>query len=129
MFRLLRLRIGNASKKTPSRNQQPDLVKTRFFSQGRILTQAPLAPWLTARAAENRDRYVTGLAKLPFMVGGHWFEYCDEPAEGRFDGENSNYGLVNINDDPWTVLVTRVQAVNQRLEEIHRRLPAGGPVP
>jgi hypothetical protein len=71
--------------------------------------------------ADHFERYVTGLARLPFMVGYHWFEYCDEPAEGRFDGENSNYGLVNLKDEPWTVLVTRVQEVNERLEEIHRQ--------
>ena len=69
--------------------------------------------------ADYFDRYVIGLAQLPFVVGYHWFEYADEPAEGRFDGENSNYGLVNISDEPWTVLVTRFQAVNERLEETH----------
>lgn len=71
--------------------------------------------------ADHLDRYVTGLAQLPFIVGYHWFEYSDEPAEGRFDGENSNYGLVNIKDEPWTVLVTRLQEVNARIEETHRQ--------
>ncbi len=73
--------------------------------------------------ADYFDRYVTGLAQMPFMVGFHWFEYCDEPAEGRFDGENSNYGLVNIRDEPWTVLVERMTQVNARLEETHRNAP------
>jgi hypothetical protein len=41
--------------------------------------------------------YTTTLAAMPFMVGFHWFEYTDQPAEGRFpDGENSNYGVVTI---------------------------------
>ena len=76
--------------------------------------------------ADYFDRYVTGLARLAFVVGYHWFEYADEPAEGRFDGENSNYGLVNIKDEPWTVLVKRFQAVNEGLEETHLTAAKGG---
>ena len=44
----------------------------------------------------------TTLAKLPYVIGFHWFEWFDEPAEGRkLDGENSNYGLVTINGTPF----------------------------
>jgi hypothetical protein len=71
--------------------------------------------------ADHFDRYVTALAQMPFMVGFHWFEYADEPAEGRFDGENSNYGLVDIKDEPWKVLVERMTEVNGRIEQVHSR--------
>jgi agarase len=69
--------------------------------------------------ADNFDTYVTELIKLPYAVGFHWFEYADEPAEGRFDGENSNYGLVNIKDETWETLTKRMCEVNTRLEAIH----------
>jgi hypothetical protein len=69
--------------------------------------------------ADNFDTYVTELIKLPYAVGFHWFEYTDEPAEGRFDGENSNYGLVNIKDETWETLTKRMCEVNARLEVIH----------
>jgi hypothetical protein len=69
--------------------------------------------------ADNFDTYVTELIKLPYAVGFHWFEYADEPAEGRFDGENSNYGLVNIKDETWETLTKRMCEVNARLETIH----------
>ncbi|MBM3214712.1 beta-agarase [Candidatus Poribacteria bacterium] len=69
--------------------------------------------------AERYDAYVTALLGLPFMVGFHWFEHADEPSEGRFDGENSNYGVVDIRDEPWTVLTSRMRVVNERLEERH----------
>ena len=49
--------------------------------------------------AYHFEQYVTEFMRLPYAVGFHWFEYADEPAEGRFDGENSNYGLVNIKDE------------------------------
>lgn len=73
--------------------------------------------------ANGFEAYVTALAQTPFVVGYHWFEYVDEPAEGRFDGENSNYGLVKINDEPWELLVGRMTKVNSRIDEIHSKCP------
>lgn len=32
------------------------------------------------------------------MQGLHWFQWVDQPAAGRWDGENSNLGLVNKDD-------------------------------
>ncbi|MGA8184747.1 MAG: hypothetical protein WB819_14025, partial [Terriglobia bacterium] len=55
-------------------------------------------------------------------VGYHWFEWCDEPREGRFDGENSNYGLVNIHDQPYKQFVKAVQAANQAARSAHHGL-------
>ena len=69
--------------------------------------------------ADGFERYVNGLLDLPFMVGFHWFEHSDEPKEGRFDGENSNYGLVTIEDKPWDILVRRMTQVNAQLELRH----------
>jgi agarase len=57
--------------------------------------------------------------KMPFVVGAHWFEYADEPAEGRFDGENSNYGLVNIRDEPYEVFIAAVRETNRKAYSIH----------
>jgi parallel beta-helix repeat protein len=69
--------------------------------------------------AYHYEEYVRKLVSEPYVVGYHWFEYADEPAEGRFDGENSNYGLVNINDEPWTMLVTGATSINLLAEHIH----------
>jgi hypothetical protein len=69
--------------------------------------------------------YVEALASLPGCVGYHWFEYRDQPKEGRrLDGENSNYGLVKIDFTPWEVLTTRMKQVNLGLEEMHARAAA-----
>lgn len=72
--------------------------------------------------AERFEKYVSKLLSEPYIVGYHWFQYADQPAQGRFDGENSNFGLVNIEDEPWTVLVTRATVVNLKAELIHERL-------
>ncbi|MBD3180940.1 hypothetical protein GF312_01540 [Candidatus Poribacteria bacterium] len=69
--------------------------------------------------ADLFDGYVTALMEQPYMVGFHWFEHADEPAEGRFDGENSNYGLVNIKDETWEILTSRMKEVNAKIEKIH----------
>jgi len=69
--------------------------------------------------ADGFQRYVEALADIPAVVGYHWFEYTDEPASGRFDGENSNYGLVDINDKPWRILVERMTVVNKAIESRH----------
>jgi len=71
--------------------------------------------------AESFERYVRELAALPMVVGYHWFEHADEPAEGRFDGEDSNYGLVNIEDDPYQALVEAMTKVNEAIYEAAAR--------
>jgi len=69
--------------------------------------------------ADNFKRFVTALMKLPYCVGYHWFQWSDQPAQGRFDGENSNYGLVKENDEPWELLTQRMTKVNGQVERIH----------
>ncbi|MGD0459576.1 MAG: beta-agarase [Terriglobia bacterium] len=82
-------------------------------------TKGAAKPVATQRdRAEGFTRYVEALAGLPSCVGYHWFEYRDEPAEGRFDGENSNYGLVKIDLTPWTMLTDRMKEVNSRIETL-----------
>ena len=51
--------------------------------------------------AKGFASYVEALAALPGCVGYHWFQYRDQPKEGRrLDGENSNYGVVKIDGAP-----------------------------
>ena len=64
------------------------------------------------------------LAKLASSVGFHWFEYRDEPAEGRrLDGENGNYGVVKIDFTPWDVLTRQMTKVNAGIEALHATAP------
>ena len=46
------------------------------------------------------------------MVGDEWFEYVDEPEGGRFDGENNNFGLVNVEDQPYQPLVDQMAVMH-----------------
>lgn len=69
--------------------------------------------------AEHCKRYVNTIISLPFVLGYHWFQYMDQPKDGRFDGENSNFGLVKIDDEPYELLVETFRQINTDAEKAH----------
>jgi hypothetical protein len=58
---------------------------------------------------------------LPFMVGSHYFMWCDEPALGisRDFPEDSNYGLVSETNEPYAELTATATRVNAQLAALH----------
>lgn len=77
---------------------------------------------LVATQADRADsfrRYVSAALQRPTVVGFHWFEHADQPAEGRFDGENSNFGIVSIDDVIYEELAQAMQDLNQEAERLH----------
>lgn len=78
----------------------------------------------TAGAREMTER----LARLPYVVGYHWFQYTDEPPQGRADGEDFNFGLVDTRDEPYEGLVGAFTEINGRADALHRegRRPTDG---
>jgi hypothetical protein len=51
------------------------------------------------------------LAGLPFVVGADWFQYYDEPPHGREkDGEDFNFGLIDIHDQPYAEVTATLAA-------------------
>ena len=72
-----------------------------------------------AERAAAFEKYVTLGLGTTALVGYHWFEHADEPKEGRFDGENSNYGVVNIRDEPYEELTRAMTRVNEEAEKVH----------
>ena len=57
--------------------------------------------------------FLATAAANPYLVGAHWFIHSDQPLEGRGDGENSNYGLVDQTDRPYPELVTATSFMNR----------------
>ena len=78
----------------------------------------PLFVTQAERAAAFRH-YVTAALQRPALVGYHWFEHADQPAEGRFDGENSNFGTVKIDDLVYEDLVRAMTSTNAEAEALH----------
>jgi hypothetical protein len=58
-------------------------------------------------------------AAIPEVVGTHWFQYYDHPKGGRGDGEDYDFGLVDINDRPYEHLTSALAAANLQVPEIH----------
>lgn len=63
------------------------------------------------RAAGFRNT-VQALLRTPYVVGADWFQYYDEPTHGRSDGENYNFGLVDIHDQPYQPLTAAASALD-----------------
>lgn len=111
-----------------NRYDKNGVVAVDFFDQVHAMTGKPIiVSEYSWRATENRsglkntrgadvtvptqldratraDQYVRGFMARPYALGMHWFQYHDEPTNGRFDGEDSNYGLVDLKDKPYEEL-------------------------
>lgn len=59
-----------------------------------------VVPTQAQRAVVFRNE-LTHFLSRPYIVGADWFQYFDEPANGRGDGENYDMGLVDIHDRPY----------------------------
>lgn len=89
-----------------------------------------LAPGLV-QAMNQEERgiayryYVEQCAAHPALVGTHWFQWLDQPATGRNDGENYNIGFVDVTDQPYAELVAAAKLTHGRLLDVHagRTLP------
>ncbi len=88
-----------------------------------------LAPGLV-QAKDQEERavayryYVEQCAAHPALVGAHWFQWLDQPATGRQDGENYNIGFIDVTDRPYEEMVAAARLTHDRLLEIHRgKLP------
>jgi len=122
----------------------PDPQSTKaLLTRYSVLGQRPLmATEFSWRSAENQsgnpntrgagqvvptqqdraDRYrafVTDLFQYPMVIGAHWFEWADQSPQGRFDGENSNYGIVDIKHGRYETLLKTMAEVNPTLASLH----------
>ncbi len=80
-------------------------------------TYPPIYPTY-ADQAERADAFAA-YARLhqskSWIVGYHWFRWVDEPVDGRFDGEDSNFGLVGEDDTVYQTLTERMARVNREV--------------
>jgi agarase len=72
-----------------------------------------------AERARNYKKYIEDLLSYPMVTGAHWFEFADQSPQGRFDGENSNYGIVDIRHRPYKEVLNAMKQTNARIKELH----------
>ena len=92
----------------------------------------PIYPVLADQStrAAAYEALVRRLLARPWFVGHHWFQWADQPREGRFDGENNNFGLVGLDDEPYAPLVERSARLSRAAYERLRQgdgAPGAGP--
>jgi hypothetical protein len=83
-----------------------------------------LAPGLVQTMSQTErgvaySYYVENAAAHPAIVGTHWYQWIDQPATGRFDGENYNIGWIDVTDRPYPELVAAAKATHEKIEDIH----------
>ncbi|HVC53735.1 MAG TPA: hypothetical protein VND87_17075 [Stellaceae bacterium] len=114
---------------------KPVLVSEWFFAarqnrtgnknNGHLMTVDTQAERAAGAAAATGN-----FAAIPEVIGSQWFQYYDHPKGGRPDGEDYDFGLVDINDQPYRRLTAALAAANARAPEIHAAatlpLPAAG---
>ena len=70
--------------------------------------------------AATAARRLEVLMGEPYIVGAHWFRYADEPTHGRSsDGEDFNFGLVDIHNRPYEKLVDALGRANRQAADVH----------
>jgi hypothetical protein len=103
---------------------KPELVTEWFFAarenrtgnrnNGHLMTVATQEDRAAGAAAA-----IANFAAIPELVGAHWFMYYDHPKGGRPDGEDYDFGLVDINDRPYEGITAALAAANRRALRIH----------
>ncbi len=108
-------RTGNLNRtgppKTARRDREPSNNINRTGHLMTVATQEARAIGAVA-AAE-------AFARQPNVVGLHWFQLYDHPKGGRLDGEDYNFGLLDVRDTPYEVLVNALGYVNKVLPRLH----------
>jgi hypothetical protein len=79
--------------------------------------------YVTATSQQQRaNQFENFIAPLyedtPALVGDDWFQYVDEPPGGRTgDGENSDFGMIDVNGNPYPTMVAAMQLVHNTVAD------------
>jgi len=65
---------------------------------------------VVATQQERAEGFRTTLHSL--LKGADWFQYYDEPTHGRGDGENFDFGLLDIHDQPYEALTAAAKSLD-----------------
>ncbi|UCE99785.1 MAG: hypothetical protein JSV82_01595 [Planctomycetota bacterium] len=71
--------------------------------------------------ADGYRLLTTRFARVPYIIGADWFQWNDEPPSGRGDGEDVNFGIVDIHDEPYEHMVEVIRETTPQLNYLHAR--------
>lgn len=72
-----------------------------------------------AQRAAGAAAATLNMAAIGEVIGAHWFQYYDHPKGGRPDGEDYDFGLVDINDQPYRRLTAALAAADRAVPHVH----------
>lgn len=104
-------------------SDKPVLVGEWFYRVHRTDGAGTALPPLFPEVASHEEQasayraYASQMIGLPFVIGHHWFQWMDQPRQGRRDGENQWIGVVDIQDDLREPLADAMREVNGALIE------------
>ena len=101
-------RSGNLNRTGPPLDSAEARISNNRNRTGHLRTVAT-----QQERARGAGRAAQLLAASPGVIGVHWFQYADEPPGGRADGEDYNFGLVDIDDRPYDELIRALRASNR----------------
>jgi hypothetical protein len=74
--------------------------------------------------ADGYKLFTQRLARVPYIIGADWFQWMDEPPSGRtMDGEDVNFGIVDVDDRPYELLVDAIRETTPTLNPLHAQSP------
>jgi hypothetical protein len=111
-----------------NRTGRPHADAQQRISNNRNRTGHLMTVATQAERARGAGRAARLLAAAPNAIGVHWFQYADEPPGGRADGEDYNFGLVDIDDRPYERLVAALSDSNRLAQHSVSRHEAPPPV-
>jgi hypothetical protein len=101
-------RSGNLNRTGPPHDSDHARISNNRNRTGHLMTVAT-----QEERARGAGRAAQLLAASPDVIGVHWFQYADEPTGGRADGEDYDFGLVDIDDRPYGKLIRVLRASNR----------------
>jgi hypothetical protein len=112
-------------------SDRPVLVTEYYVAAAENRSGNPNTGELFAVVADQKQRAEVARARLrtfaeePYIVGAHWFAFSDEPPYGRHDGEDYNFGLVDIHNEPYLDLTGALFAEHRNIERTHASQRSG----
>jgi hypothetical protein len=87
--------------------------RTGNRNNGHLMTVATQTERASGAAAATLN-----YARLRDLLGLHWFQYYDDPNGGRADGEDYDFGLVDVENRPYEELTAALTDANRRVPRI-----------
>ena len=84
------------------------------FNEGGLTLEAMQTQ---AERAEAYKEFVRSILRHKQFVGCHWFKYMDQATTGRGDGENFNFGFLDVCDTPYAEIIGASRLIGEEMYE------------